>query len=282
MSQKIVIVMVHGMGRQKHDFAQRLQQLLSKKLRQKLKRLGLKSSKSSEFPFVFSTLHWAPITDRTQNKMMAQIQIDEMPWPRTRQFIFGYLGDAIAYQMPSIRNEFMYDMIHRTFKERLASLCEVVGDKAPLCLISHSMGSVISGEFLRLQQLRASQSSKPLESGHTLMLYYTLGSPIPIWALREKDFGTPPTIPSPELARYYPNAQGEWLNFYCPSDVLGYPLKKINDRYDTMVTRDISVSTGGLIARYTPLSHLFYWTNTTVIDTIAGSLVKSWRHINGK
>ncbi|HUG89750.1 MAG TPA: hypothetical protein VML55_02890 [Planctomycetaceae bacterium] len=66
----------------------------------------------------------------------------------------------------------------------------------------------------------------------------------------------PPALP-PDLA-----ATGtEWLNLYDPDDVLGYPLKPVNDAYAAVVTRDVEINAGGLLTSWNPASHDQYWTD---------------------
>src|SRR5699024_5352203 len=153
---------------------------------------------------------------------------------RLRQFVVEFLGDAIAYQPTSFGGQ-NYDRIHATLAETLLRLKGKAGRSAPLCVISHSLGSVVAGNyFLDLQEKREykmgektkqSLGDTPLEKGDTLSLFYTMGSPMALWSVRYLDFGSPICIPAPGLVDLYPNIKGEWLNFYDRDDVLAYPLK---------------------------------------------------------
>jgi hypothetical protein len=281
MTQKIAIAMVHGMGQQKSDFAARMQALLEKKLRQKMKKQQLRCS---ELPFEFVPVHWAPITEKIQAEMIRKLNLDRLSWVDLRHFVLSYLGDGIAYQAPMIRNKFIYESIHKQFQKTLADLGEKAGKEAPLCVISHSLGSVICSDFFKALQARTDTSSKtsPIEQGQTLALYYTMGSPIPIWALGEKNYGTPVAIPSKQLGASFPQLKGEWINFFSKYDVLGYPLKQINSHYDEMVSADIIVSAGNVFTRFTPLSHANYWTSSKILEAISHSLIEAWKCVNRK
>ena len=55
--------------------------------------------------------------------------------------------------------------------------------------------------------------------------------------------------------------KAKWLNYYDPDDILGYPLKSINEPYDNTVSEDIPINVGGLFSSWNPLSHIEYWTD---------------------
>jgi len=51
------------------------------------------------------------------------------------------------------------------------------------------------------------------------------------------------------------------LNFYDPDDVLGYPLKAINQKYNQVVNKDTAVNVGGIFSNWNPMAHKKYWTD---------------------
>jgi hypothetical protein len=128
--------------------------------------------------------------------------------------------------------------------------------------------------------VRESMGDTPLERGETLTLLYTLGSPIALWSLRYRDFGKPIQIPSPLLHTHYPQLQGEWVNFYDADDVVGFPLKELNDDYGLVVSADREINVGNIFGSWNPLSHLAYWTDHDVLDPIAKKLVEVWKTVN--
>ncbi len=278
--QKIAIAIVHGMGQQKGDFAAQMQAMLEQSIKKQLRHRRMDKE---EMPFVCVPIHWAPVTDQLQSEMAERLNIEHLPWASLRQYVVSYLGDAIAYQVPPLRNQFVLDTIHQRLAKGLSELSKLAGNEAPLCIISHSLGTVICNEFFKTLQRKAHSSAAPatpLERGFTLALYYTMGSPIPIWALREQDYGEPVTIPSHQWSERYTDVPGEWINFYSPYDVLGYPLKPINAAYDQMVRQDLKVKSGTWFTRYTPLAHSGYWTHPAIVETIAKQLVQLYRQVN--
>ena len=170
-------------------------------------------------------------------------------------------------------------------------LARTAGKAAPLCVIAHSLGTIISSNyFYDLSKsrrpgmvsglVRNVKKNTPLENGETLTLFYTLGSPIAIWSLRHVDSGTPIRVPARNLGKHHDELRGEWINFYDHDDVIGYPLRPLNDAYKQSVTKDVPINAGGFLLSWNPLSHTSYWTDDDVTKPIARTLVRVWRHVN--
>jgi hypothetical protein len=83
-----------------------------------------------------------------------------------------------------------------------------------------------------------------------------------------------PAFPGPKLpAALQQGAQ--WLNFYSKRDVLGYPLKPLNDYFGAEPRiEDICVRSESRLSRVVPYwssisAHIGYWTNPTVLGRTA-------------
>jgi len=122
--------------------------------------------------------------------------------------------------------------------------------------------------------------STPLDRGETLTLLYTLGSPLALWSLRFSDFGQPIMVPAPQLKKYYPDLEGEWVNYYDQDDVIGFPLKTLDAAYGQAVTADVEVNVGDFAASWNPLSHLGYWTDQDVVRPISNAIIRAWKSVN--
>ena len=72
------------------------------------------------------------------------------------------------------------------------------------------------------------------------------------------------------------------MNFYDRDDVIGYPLKCLNDAYDRSVTDDRQVNVGNLLTMWNPASHVGYLQDGDVVGPVADGLVKLWRTVNQK
>jgi len=242
---------------------------------------------------VMEPLYWAPVLENAENELWRRLKRGaDLDFVGLRQFMVSFAADAIAYQ-PVPKERAAYDAIHTQVAEGLGRLAAKAGPRAPLCFVAHSLGTVIASNYLYDLQAGAARGliapavqakigATPLERGETLASFYTFGSPIALWSLRYDDFGTPIAVPSPRLARHHPALprKCEWINFYDPDDIIGYPLRKVNQAYGRAVTEDRAVNAGGWLSSWTPLSHNNYWEDEDVTHPIAEGLARLWKAAN--
>lgn len=287
MPQSVAVAIVHGIGRQEGDFAAGMIRRLQERV---ARRLG--GDPPGAPRLFFEPVHWAPVLQEKEDELWRRLrQGGKLGWKRLRGFMVDFAADAVAYQ-PIPRERDAYDEVHAVFAEGLRQLAEQAGPRAPLCVVSHSLGTVIASNFF--YDLQAHSADKPLIAhkvlermgsaaltrGETLALFYTLGSPLALWSLRFEQFGKPIRVPSPNLPDHHPHAAGEWVNFYDPADVIGYPLKGLNEHYRAAVNSDRAVRVGGLIGFHNPLSHMGYFEDGDVLGPIADGLANLWKAVN--
>ncbi|MGD2045469.1 MAG: chemotaxis protein [Gemmatimonadota bacterium] len=287
MPTPIAVAVVHGVGIQGSDFAEPMIAELTDRFADEL---GMKRAEATE-QLLFEAVHWAPALQGAETKLWRKVTSKEdLDFVKLRKFMVDFAGDAIAYQ-PLPKSRDVYDSVHAVLAKALRALARTAGSKAPLCVISHSLGTIISSNYFYdlSQSRRPGMVSKavrdvkkwtPLENGETLTLFYTLGSPIAVWSLRYEDFGTPIPVPAPKLSHHHSGLKGEWVNFYDADDIIGYPLRGLNDAYKKSVDRDVAVNVGGLLSNWNPLSHTAYWTDGDVTKSIGASLAGLWRQLN--
>ncbi|MBD2258666.1 hypothetical protein [Pseudanabaena sp. FACHB-2040] len=291
MTQKIAIAVIHGIAQANPEFADKQSPNYVSGIAVRLQReivRALPGVADPDLQLIIEPVYWSPVVQNPQDELFKRLQIRQRlsRFFGLRDFIFHSLADSIAYQPiqpASAAEEQIYEDIHTRFAETLRRLADQAGERAPLCVIAHSLGSAIASNFLwDLQQGRrpATARDNPLERGDTFTLFYTLGSQIPFWSLRFRNFGTPIQVPSPQLPQIYPNLQGQWLNFYDRNDLLGYPIEGINEEY-RQVVKDIEVNVGNLLTRWNTLSHNEYWRSSAVTQPIAQGLANVWRQVNG-
>ena len=122
-----------------------------------------------------------------------------------------------------------------------------------------------------------------LEAGKTLTLLYMLGSPLALWSLRYNNYKAI-TFPGPEVSTLYPQLKSKWTSYYDKDDIMAYPIRSLSQGHKELAEQglleDIPVNAGGLLTSWNPLSHLQYWTNDLIIETIADDLFRAWQAIN--
>lgn len=216
-------------------------------------------------------------------------------FPTLRWLIVHYLGDAISYQAGPVDRE-LYDGVHRVLARTMHELATEAGDDAPVCVLAHSLGSVVASDFVYDMQaasglhpsrtagtspeVSAELDDTPLERGETLAWLYTLGSPLALWAQRHPGFGVPVTVPHPALAEHQPRVTGEWVNVWDPDDVVASPLRPLNAAYEKAVDEDRVAQVAPWWLGWTPLAHPFYWNEPSVITPIATQLAMAWHRMN--
>ncbi|HET7616127.1 MAG TPA: chemotaxis protein [Bacillales bacterium] len=285
MTQKIAVAILHGIGSQKECFADDMIRLLKSRFGSEIK----DHASNPEAELVFKPVFWASVFENEEKKLWERMKKSgEMDFKRLRLFVINYLADAIAYQ-PTIERYHNYDNVHQVFAESLQYLSEQAGETAPLCVIAHSLGSVIaSNYFYDLQYqpekirraVRVKIADTPFAKGETLTQLHTMGSSLALWSLRFQNFGSAIYVPAPKLSIHHPNLEGGWWNYYDKDDVLGYPLKLLNEQYDRAVTEDIAINVGGWLTSWNPFSHNHYATDANIINPIAKQLANMWKRLN--
>lgn len=290
MPQKIAVAIIHGIGNQTPDFADETMT----ELRSRFSKLVAGQSPDPASELAMEPVYWATELQDQEAELWSRLRKGgDLDFLSLRQFMVNFAADAIAYQ-PAPKERDAYDRIHARVAASLNTLAANAGPAAPLCIIAHSLGTVIASNFiydleknarkkLISRRVRNEMDDTPLERGETLTSLYTFGSPIALWSLRYDDFGRPVDVPSPKLVGHHPAVVpvAEWINFYDEDDVIGYPLRTLNDAYKKAVKEDIQVNAGGWLSSWSPLSHNGYWTDNDVTKPIAAGLAKVWQRANG-
>ncbi len=275
--KKIAVAIIHGMGNQPEDYAFKLSEALQKRFKE---RCGDQSA-----GLIIKPIFWADVFSKGEEELYDQtVASYDLNFKQLRKFVISYFGDAIAYQ-PVETAKHNYYRVHEKVASGLKQLSEKAGDNSPLCVIAHSLGTVIASNYFYDLQFKTEAAddvnpSSPLEKGETLSLFYTLGTPMPLWSLRYHDFDRPITIPSPEWKQKHPDMKGEWINFYDRDDVLSFPLKSISPSYALAVDQDKEVNCGTIFTSWNPLSHNGYFTSQEVIHDIIEGLFRIWVKYN--
>ncbi|MHA6797162.1 hypothetical protein ACVGVM_27155 [Pseudonocardia bannensis] len=197
-----------------------------------------------------------------------------LQYPALRWFVLHLLGDAVSYQR--VGGDDVYREVHDSVSEALGELATEAGPDATLCVIAHSLGTVIATNHFDNLRREPGEDGTALQRGETLGFLYTLGCPMAVWAAsypESQDLGEPIPVPAPGFPLRHPELG--WTNILYREDVVGYPLQPLGGRYAERV-KDRVIDVGPLPLRNNPLAHLWYWHDRAVIDPIATSLAKFW------
>jgi hypothetical protein len=253
---KIAVAIIHGIGRQNKTYADEFIKTINQSYQKLTGKNGL----------VFESICWQeeiqPIEDQLFDK------IDKLGWKLLRSFFVGYVGDALCYQPSSNDQHGFYTTVHEAIDRSLKKLYYLVDKDSPLCIISHSLGTIVASNFIwdvqnGCKTFKPSQETIDLVS--RLKLFYTMASPLAVWSMRFPNGGTPITI----------NKDSNWYNLYAHNDIISSPLKLINQHYEYMSNLyDIKLRIGGLLFGWNPMSHNSYWDSVIVIKHIVTNLAK--------
>jgi hypothetical protein len=278
MTKKIAVAIIHGIGSQTDDFANEMEEALKQQFAKSLKKMNISIADPTS-QLVIKPICWSEIFEDPERKLWAKFRTRDLDYIGLRENMIRVFADAVAYQKsPSQKN--FYKKIHDKIDEKLNELTLETGSgESPLCVIAHSLGTVITSDhFYDLQQgkRKADQLENPLVNGDTLTLFYTMGSPIALWSISYDEFDRPIEVPARRMKERYPNI-GKWVNFYDKDDIIGYPLEPL---YGSEFVKDHQVNVGGLLSSWNPLSHNHYWKDQEVIQSIVDGFVSTWLDVN--
>ena len=249
---KVGVLFVHGVGMEGENYADDSIQKLKKLLGENTDNVA------------FHAYCWQPfIEPREQN---LEKSTKTVFWKIARRMVVSYGGDAICYQ-PRHGVNTMYQDVHKGLADALQALSEKVSPDGQFIIVAHSLGTVIINNFIWDNQNAGTVGAAAAEPINRLKAIYTVGSPIAIWSLRYEDGGMPIKL----------NDGCVWRNIYSPTDVIGWPIKGINDAYGNIANlTDYRMWVGNfwkIWPRFTPMSHLEYLTDSKVLKLLADDIL---------
>ena len=271
MDKKLAVVIIHGIGRQRPDFADGMVKTISRHLAQ--------GSRDPD-AVAWQPVYWDDILEPAQQAYLSQaLASAQLKSRRLRSMVVSALGDATGYrQLPSRRRAGgeevrIYQLVHARIEACLAALYhdQLRGRPVPLVMLAHSFGGHILSNYVWDSQRRPSPRLSNFERMNWLTGFITFGCNIPLFTFSCRRV-VPISFPPPRLpARLKPKAR--WFNYYDPHDVLAWPLKPVNAAYDRTVQADIAINVGGALSGRTPFSHLQYWTDRRFTREVADYLL---------
>ncbi len=266
---KIGVLIIHGMGAQETDFADAFIQEVNDRLMSS----GLKKT-----DVCWKPVYWANILSEDEDNLWNALSLNGgLHWASARKYVINAVGDALAYQFIPDESDCSYNLIHERVHESILEMRNDFGGKdKPIIVIAHSMGSVIMSDYIYDRQNPDDDSADPygktpLERMETLAGFITFGSPLPLYTLA---YETIPCIQfPPDTLPKNLKEKARWLNFYDPSDILGWPLEylkvKCKGRVKDCVIEDRQINVGGMLTYWDPLCHSKYWTDNDFTKPVA-------------
>jgi len=137
MTQKIAVAVIHGIGKQGPEFAGKINAEIER---------HCQADCSNDI--VIEPVYWARLMQEREDALWSRlIGGGPLDFQTARRMMVDFLADALAYQ-PTTHEREAYDDIHAEFARTLKKLAEVAGPQAPLCIIAHSLGTVIASNFI--------------------------------------------------------------------------------------------------------------------------------------
>lgn len=289
--QHVAVVCVHGINMSQMDYFDPFIERIRKRLPRQQRTFA-----------TFRNVFWADIVRGRQKDYIRHAEaMSDLRSSKIRRFVIEGLGDAAAYQKTRLQDSAYY-LIQAEIGRVLKELDGETSEPRPLIFIGHSLGChIVSSYAWDLNKLkhRAHETAKeednevsrkldplkdysPFRRLETFAGFVTLGSNMPLFTFT---FGPQRVYPithsaDPSVRPAFPGAalkgralaSARWLNFYSERDVLGYPIKPLNDAYakEPRIV-DIKVRSEGwtLPPWNTIRAHTGYRTNGTVVKETA-------------
>ncbi|MBI3780813.1 MAG: hypothetical protein HY278_07140 [candidate division NC10 bacterium] len=298
------VLIIHGIGEEKAGFSEPLPKLIGKEFAAHVTRIWQRPPQDE---INITEVVWADITegdqDRLWDRLYKSLGSKTLSWrswvtqpttwiPRirywaiAREIVVKYIGDTIAYvETPGINK---YKQIHDRVSSVIHNCAKDARTKgatarkpALLTIVAHSLGAVIASDLF--YDVKNKGRSWPSEV--RLANFITLGSPLALYVLRygfEKPAATTTRDSFSSPITMDDDPDGLWINIFDSQDIIGYPLKPLNDAYKTAVFIDKEINAGQWWKIWqwplqaSPFSHVLYWEDDTVAEIIGRKAALDW------
>ena len=270
MPKQLAVVMIHGIGRQRPDYAAHM----IRNIEQQLVVRGYEPD-----TIAWQPVYWDDILAPAEKAYLERsLDTASLRAHRLRELVVTVLGDATGYRQLSAERVSadelrVYRVVHERIQQNIATLYhdQLGSHPVPMVVLAHSFGGHILSNYVWDSQRRPQQGLSAFERMNWLTGIITFGCNIPLFTFACPKI-VPISFPPPRLAkRLKPKAR--WLNYYDPDDVLAWPLKSVNAAYARVVSDDRLINVGGAVIGRTPFSHLRYWPDRGFAREVAAFLV---------
>jgi hypothetical protein len=212
MSNKVGILILHGIGNQERDYSINLQQEIESAVKL--------NSDSSNKEVIFQEVLYSQEFDYVDNRE-ADLLNSSYKWQYLTRFmrwvLIYVLGDASSY-----KDKTAYCNVHQIVFNEINLLKAKLESDSPIIVVAHSLGVRVISDYIYDEQHRINDPAlAKLANLHNqtkvvdnLRAIVSFGCNIPLF-----ETGQTKTV---SIKR--PNDKFEWLNFFSPFDPLGYKM----------------------------------------------------------
>jgi len=227
-----------------------------------------------EDDLIFQEIYWGDLVKDQQQAFLKNANYkNDLTYLNLRELFVDHLGAALAYRTS------LYDVIHKRVQENLGRLCalrRVDPETTPLVILAHSFGSVIMSDYIYDMQKKQAETANgsldgisALEQFNTLAGFVTFGTPMALYSLQQDStFAKPINIVGSALPEKI-KERVKWTNYYDKDDIIAYPLKGINETYNSLVEGDYEINVGGAATSWNPACHNGYWEDKDFYKPVA-------------
>ena len=246
MAGKVAVLIIHGMGSQGKGFDIPTREEIN---------YWIAGKGKDPADVAWKPIYWADLVEPRQEKFMRDIvraKGNDIDCIKMRRFIISAIGDAAAYQNIRGKKTSTYTQIHNRVRSCIKDLYhnDLGSQPCPLIVMAHSLGGHIMSNYIWDMLDKPLASLSDFENMKYVAGMITFGCNIPLFAFAHNEL-EPFEFPGKKLTAAE-KKKAEWLNFYDPDDVLGYPLRQIGDKYKFI--KDKHVNSGGLLTAWNLLS----------------------------
>ncbi len=269
MKAKVGVIIIHGAGgatfTRQEKFIDKLKKYLKKQC-------------VDDNAIAFKHINWYHPTESNQQKIWDRLTGSDYKLRSNflRKFIMFLVGDMVAYTGIPNRISETYRKTHEIIFQHIRELQDKVSHDALLVILSSSLGASLITDYIwdRQKGHDPIMGNTPFEKMDTLTGLFLLGNNIPLYAAAyDPDKLEPVIFPPINLdKKYLPFAK--FINIFDRHDPLGFPLKPINSKFDSVITDDIEMNAGNIFTSWNIGSHLAYWKSRRIRKLIGNYLVE--------
>ena len=268
--KEVALITLHGMGAFKQGYEEDLQEKLAK-------RMGNAWHKVS-----FQVVDYYSLTHNNQEQLWKKIKSEpnnDIDWHGLRQWFLYSFSDAASLEHSAHRDINLYLDTQYAIRDCLMTALNELGNDPtkPVVIVAQSLGCQVISNYLwdaghdkyffSLEKNPSfnsyTENEKAFLKLHSLRNLVTTGCNIPLF---NGGFSQRKCFDASHLHEF------KWDNYYDADDVLGWPLRQLDDSYH--IVHDHAINAGKLLTSWNPASHGGYWSDNDVIKPLANSLIQ--------